>query len=61
VKLHPRHFAIIAPLFALASIAAGSTALWGWPTASLIVGALVWIDLFFAVREQSRINRTVPE
>jgi len=48
-------------LASLTCIAAGSMALWGWPVALLLVGALVWIDLFFAGREQARINRTVPE
>jgi hypothetical protein len=44
----------ILALLALATLATGITAQFGWTWAAMTVGALTWVDLFALGRDQAR-------
>ena len=61
ITITPATKLIAITVAALVGIAAGTWALFGWPVSALTVGALLWVDLFFAGRELSRPSRPEPE
>ena len=54
LKITPRTVLMLLPGVALGSIGAGCVALWGWAWAAIVIGGMLWVDLFVMGREQAR-------